>query len=65
MLVSCNGCNHSLWSEMRTFGSFRFLIHFDDDEASGSYAERVVVCPGCGAGLNGDAVKPGAVSPDA
>ena len=49
---------------MRSFGSLRFVVHFDDDEGSGTYAEHVSVCPGCGAGLNGDAGDPGAVSPD-
>ena len=65
MLASCNGCDHKLWSEVRRLGSFSFVVHFDDERGSGSYAERVFVCPGCGAGLNGDAVDPGAVSPDA
>ena len=64
MLASCNRCGHDLWSEVRCLGSFRFLIHFDDDEGSGTYAEHVSVCPGCGGGLNGDAADPWAVSPE-
>jgi hypothetical protein len=36
---------------VRRHGAFRFVVYFDDDERSGTYAEQVRVCPGCGAGL--------------
>ncbi|MDQ3438118.1 MAG: hypothetical protein M3491_12465 [Actinomycetota bacterium] len=36
---------------MRHVGAFGFVVHFDDDERSATYAEQVRVCPACGAGL--------------
>jgi CheY-like chemotaxis protein len=32
-------------------GAFRFVVYFDDDERSDTYAERVRTCPGCSADL--------------
>ena len=52
MLILCGGCGHSLWSEIRSAGTFRFLAHFDDDEGSATYAEHVPSCPTCGLKLD-------------
>ena len=54
MLTPCPECGHTLWSEVRSFGAFRFVVYFDNDLGD-TYAERVLSCPGCGAGLGGQA----------
>jgi len=51
MLTPCSECSHALWSEERHFGALRFVVYFDDEEDSKTYAEQVRVCPECGAGL--------------
>ncbi len=47
MEASCSNCGHSLWTENRGVGAFDLVVYFDDDERSGSYAERVSRCPTC------------------
>jgi hypothetical protein len=54
MLNPCRECGHALWSEVRKYGAFRFVV-FLDDERSDTYAEPARSCPGCGAGLTGHA----------
>jgi hypothetical protein len=34
-------------------GAFRFVVYFDEDEESASYADHVKLCPGCSVGLGG------------
>jgi ssDNA-binding Zn-finger/Zn-ribbon topoisomerase 1 len=51
MLSPCPECAYPLWSEVRRHGAFRFVVYFDNDERSGTYAEQVRVCPDCGSGL--------------
>jgi hypothetical protein len=53
MRTSCLECAHRLWVEERCVGSFRFVVFFDEDEESASYAEHVKRCPGCSVGLGG------------
>ena len=36
---------------MRKVGASRFVVHFDDNERSGTYAEHAPRCPGCTARL--------------
>ena len=48
MLNHCHECGHALWSEVRRSGSFRFVVFFDDDKRSVTYAEPARSCPGCG-----------------
>ncbi|MDQ5827463.1 MAG: hypothetical protein M3441_25195 [Chloroflexota bacterium] len=38
--------------------SIRFVLYFDDDERSETYAEHVTECPNCGLSLLSDAIKP-------
>jgi hypothetical protein len=52
MLDPCTECGHTLWSEVRRHGAYRFVVHFDDERRSDSYAEHVLACPGCGGGLS-------------
>jgi hypothetical protein len=51
MLNPCHECGHAIWSEVRRTGSFRFVVFFDDDERSDTYAEPARSCPRCGVGL--------------
>jgi hypothetical protein len=51
MLSPCPECAYSLWSEVRCHRAFRFVVYFDNDERSGTYAKHVRVCPDCGSGL--------------
>ena len=51
MWTPCPECAHALWSEVRRVGALRFVVYFDEDERSETYAEQVRSCPGCGAGL--------------
>ena len=53
MLTPCQECAHALWSEVRRVGALRFVVYFDEEERSQTYAEQVRSCPGCGAGLAG------------
>jgi hypothetical protein len=48
MVVPCSECGHLLWTEVRNLGAFRFIIYFDDEVHSESYAEHVKSCPRCG-----------------
>ena len=58
MITPCESCGHKLWWEEREVASIRFVLHFDDDERSDSYAEHVLKCPGCGLSLVDSAIKP-------
>ena len=65
MLTPCQECAHALWSEVRRVGALRFVVYFDDEDRSDTYAEQVRSCPGRGAGLvsrgplrNGRALRP-------
>jgi uncharacterized protein YbbK (DUF523 family) len=53
MQRACLECGHRLWEEARCVGAFRFVVYFDEDEESASYAEHVKLCPECGVGLGG------------
>lgn len=57
MLVWCERCGHSLFSETREARGVRFLLHFDDDERSATYAEHVTHCPNCGFNLVRNALQ--------
>jgi hypothetical protein len=57
MSDSCNECGRALWSEMRHEGAQRFVVHFDEDGRSDTYAEHVLACPGCGGGLSLQALE--------
>ena len=57
MLDPCSECGHALWSELRSHGALRFVVHFDDDRRSDTYAEHVLTCPGCGGGLTLQALE--------
>jgi hypothetical protein len=54
----CPHCGHALWSEVRSKRAFRFVVFFDDDERSATYAARVRSCPECSADLLGHALTP-------
>ena len=58
MRSPCTKCGHALRSEVRNTRAFRFVVYFDDDERSGTYAEQVRNCPGCGELLAGHAISP-------
>ena len=62
MLTPCKECGHSLWVEVRSAGTFRFLAHFDDDEGSATYGEHSPSCRTCGLRLDA-ALPPGSSSP--
>ena len=57
MITLCRRCGHVLWSEVRSAAAFRFLVYFDDDQRSETYAEHVPRCPGCGVKLGNDAFE--------
>ena len=57
MITPCSNCDHALWSEVRSLGTFRSVVYFDDDEGSDTYAEHVWRCPGCEDRLDGDALE--------
>ena len=42
---------------MRSAPAFRFLVYFDDDQRSETYAEHVTRSPGCGVKLGNDAFE--------
>ena len=52
LLTHCNGYGHRLWSEVIASGAFRFVVHFDADERSGTHARHGPSCPGCGVPLD-------------
>ncbi len=58
MITPCASCEHKLWAEVREVASIRFVLYFDDDERSETYAEHVTECPNCGLSLLSDAIKP-------
>ena len=58
MITTCEYCEHKLWAEVREVASIRFVLYFDDDERSETYAGHVTECPNCGPSLLGDAIKP-------
>jgi hypothetical protein len=47
MVVSCPECGHSLWAEACGVGQFNYVVYFDDDDRSETYAEPVTSCPSC------------------
>ena len=51
MLTPCPECYHAIWSAVRSFGTFRTAVYFDDEEPSDTYTMAVWRCPGCGRGL--------------
>ena len=57
MVVSCRGCAHKLWAEVRETGGIRFTLYFDDDEKSDTYAEHVMRCPNCGLSLIDNSIE--------
>jgi predicted RNA-binding Zn-ribbon protein involved in translation (DUF1610 family) len=52
----CPHCGHALRSEVRSKKAFRFVVYFDEDKRSATYAARVRRCPECGADLLGNAL---------
>jgi hypothetical protein len=58
IITPCESCGRKLWSEVREVASIRFVLYFDDDERSDTYAEHVTECPNCGLSLIRDAIKP-------
>jgi hypothetical protein len=58
MITRCESCGHKLWSEEREVACIRFVLYFDDEERSNTYAEHVTECPGCGLSLLSNASKP-------
>jgi hypothetical protein len=58
MVVPCSKCGHLLWAEVRSLGAFRFIVYFDDEVQSESYAEHVRTCPKCGVVLGHGLGKP-------
>jgi ribosomal protein L32 len=63
MITSCQSCGHKLWSEERNVDGIRFMLYFDVDDRSDTYAEHVTECPSCGLSLLNNAIKPNAVAP--
>ena len=63
MRDSCPHCGHALRSEVRRQGAFRFVVYFDNDKRSATYAARVRSCPECGADLRGHAPDPQDLTP--
>jgi rRNA maturation protein Nop10 len=59
----CPHCGHSLRSEVRSKRAFRFVVYFDNDKRSATYAARVRSCPECGADLLGNALDPQELTP--
>ncbi len=57
MLTPCSACSHAIWSEVRSVGSFRTVVYFDDEERSETYATAVWRYPGCGGGLRDHVVS--------
>jgi hypothetical protein len=58
MEVSCPECGHGLWTERVPVGDrYRAWTCFDDEEGSNTYAEQVLRCPGCAAGLNAEVLE--------
>jgi hypothetical protein len=62
MLIPCPECSHAIWSEVRSFGTFRTVVYFDDEKRSDTYATAVWHCPGCGRALR-DHVVTGSLEP--
>lgn len=58
MVVPCPKCGHLVWAEVRSLEAFRFIIYFDDEVQSESYAEHVRSCPKCSIRLGGGLGKP-------
>jgi len=56
MLTSCPECYHAIYSEVRSFGTFRTALYLDDEHHSDTYVMAVWRCPGCGRGLREDVV---------
>jgi hypothetical protein len=48
---------------VRSFGTFRTVVYFDDEKRSDTYATAVWHCPGCGCALRDhvmtDGLEPG------
>ena len=57
MLTLCPSCNHALWLEVHSLGTFRSVVYFDDDEGSDTYTKHVWRCPGCNDRLDGHAFE--------
>jgi hypothetical protein len=47
-----------LQSELGSLGAFRMILYFDYEEESGTCAEQVERCPGCGLWLYAFAMNP-------
>jgi hypothetical protein len=47
MITMCGRCGHRVRAEVGVTDGRGVLVYFDDDRASGSYAEHVVDCPCC------------------
>jgi ssDNA-binding Zn-finger/Zn-ribbon topoisomerase 1 len=58
MITSCPKCEHRLQSELGSLGAFRMVLYFDYEEESGTCAEQVERCPGCGLWLYAVAMNP-------
>lgn len=58
MRTPCPNCDRALWSEVCIVGAFRFVVYFEDEESSDTYAEHITRCPDCGIRLDGNALKP-------
>jgi hypothetical protein len=43
---------------VREVAGIRFVLYFDDDGSSETYAEHVTECPNCGLSLLSDAIEP-------
>ena len=63
MRSPCPHCGHALRSELRRHGAFRFVVYFDNDKRSATYAARVRRCPECSADLLGNALDPQELTP--
>jgi hypothetical protein len=48
---------------VRSKRAFRFVVYFDNDKRSATYAARVRSCPECGADLLGKALDPQELTP--
>ena len=58
MEVSCTECGHDLWTEeVSVADRFGVWACFDDEELSETYAEQVLRCPECTAGLNAEVLE--------
>ena len=59
----CPHCGYALRSEVRSKRAFRFVVYFDNDKRSATYAAWVGRCPECGADLLGNALDQQELTP--